>query len=296
MPGMIDIIMGYDCNILCDYCSVELDMRTKNLSTDEIKNEIMNGYDMGMREVAFGGGEPTIRRDLCKLAKFCRNLGFTRIKVSSNGLMYSYDSFCDEITGAGVNQFNISVMGHNGELYKSITGEEKYFHMVSKGIEKLNERGANVVLDVIMKNDTYMHLSDIIRYYHRLGCNRFILWLVSLIDRNASNRESLVSVEAMRESIFKCLDLSRELNVTTLSRHIPRCMLRGYEDHVYNLREDRVYVVTPTSRFNLWESRISANRYCDKCVKCIYYNGICMGIREDYLNKFGDREVEPYCY
>ena len=84
-----------------------------------------------------------------------------------------------------------------------------------------------------------------------------------------------------------------KLGVTVLSRHIPRCMLPGYEDHVADLREDKVLVITPRASFALWESRISPNTYTEKCAACRHYRGVCLGARNDYLERYGDEELTP---
>ena len=54
-------------------------------------------------------------------------------------------------------------------------------------------------------------------------------------------------------------------------------MLPGYEDHVVDLREDKVLVVTPRATFALWESKISPNTYAEKCNGCRYQHGACLG-------------------
>ena len=97
----------------------------------------------------------------------------------------------------------------------------------------------------------------------------------------------------MREGICAAFERGRALGVTVRSRHIPRCMLPGYEEHVADLREDRVLVVTPRATFALWESRISPNTYGPRCEGCRYQHGICLGLRADYLARYGDAEVQP---
>ena len=72
----------------------------------------------------------------------------------------------------------------------------------------------------------------------------------------------------MRDGIVAAFERGRQLGVTVRSRHIPRCMLPGYEDHVVDLREDKVLVVTPRATFALWESKISPNTYAEKCNGC----------------------------
>ena len=70
-------------------------------------------------------------------------------------------------------------------------------------------------------------------------------------------------------------------------------MLPGYEDHIADLRQDRVLVVTPRTSFALWESKISPNAYGEKCQGCRHQHGICLGLRRDYLDRYGDGEVRP---
>ncbi|HVM97304.1 MAG TPA: hypothetical protein VMT89_13000, partial [Candidatus Acidoferrales bacterium] len=147
--------------------------------------------------------------------------------------------------------------------------------------------------DLIIKSDTWMHLADIVEYWAGAGVERFNLWLVSLSDRNKENLASLLPVSTMRDGIFAAFDRGKKLGVSVVSRHIPRCMLPGYEDHVADLREDRVLVVTPRATFALWESKISPNVYGPKCEGCRHQRGICLGLRNDYLQRYGDDEVCP---
>lgn len=291
---MIDLILGYECNVQCDYCSVTQEMRRENMTTARAIREIEEAHGLGIHKIAFGGGEPTIRKDLLPLVRFCRDRGFDYIKVSSNGLMYSYEEYARKAVDAGVTDFHISAMAHTKELYASIMGREDALLLVEHGIDNLVSLGKTPVLDLIIKNDTYRYLAEIIEHFANHGVRAFALWLVSLSDRNKDNLASLLRVSEMREEIFRAFDRARELKVDAWSRHIPRCMLRGYEAYVRDLREDRVLVVTPNSRFFLRESAISPSVYTKRCEGCIYRQAECQGVRRDYLERWGDIELEPY--
>lgn len=291
---LLDVIIGYACNVICDYCSVTNEMRRRNMTTRQAMNEIVQARALGVHRVSFGGGEPTIRKDLLPLVRFARDRGYDHVKVASNGLMYSYEKYALEAVEAGVTQFNISVMAHTPALYESIMGLSGALDLVRRGVENLLALGQRPILDLIIKNDTYSVLGDIVAYWSDVGARHFVLWLVSLTDRNRDNLASLLRVSEMRDGIVRAFETARSLGVFCESRHIPRCMLRGYEDFVRDLRQDRVIVATPEARFRLWESVISANTYTEKCVKCKHYRGICMGARKDYLERYGDDEIEPY--
>jgi cyclic pyranopterin phosphate synthase len=225
--------------------------------------------------------------------RWCRDRGWRSIKIPSNGLMYSYRAYAEEACDAGITDFHISFMAHTEELYARIMGRPDALALVTEGVRNLKALGRKPVGDLIIKHDTWMHLADIVEHWAGLGIETFNLWLVSLSDRNRDNLESLPMVSQMREGIVAAFERGKRLGVTVRSRHIPRCMLPGYEEHVVDLRDDKVLVVTPRATFALWESKISPNTYAEKCNGCRYQHGICLGLRRDYLERYGDAELTP---
>jgi len=290
---LVDVMIGYACNVQCDYCSITDAMRKENMATAPVMAALAEARRRGAVKVAFGGGEPTIRRSLLPLVRWCRDRGYTSIKIPSNGLMYSYESYARDACDAGITDFHISFMAHTDELYAKIMGRADALSLVTQGVRNLKKLGRTPIGDLIIKHDTWRHLGDIVEHWAGLGVDTFNLWLVSLSDRNRDNLESLPTVSEMRDGIVAAFERGKRLGITVRSRHIPRCMLPGYEDHVVDLREDKVLVVTPRATFALWESRISPNTYAEKCTGCRYQHGACLGVRSDYLERWGDAELRP---
>ena len=290
---LVDVMIGYACNVQCDYCSITDAMRKENMATAPVMAALVDAHRRGARKVAFGGGEPTIRRSLLPLVRWCRDRGWTSIKIPSNGLMYSNEAFAREAVDAGITDFHISFMAHTDELYTRIMGRPDALSLVTQGVRNLKALGRTPTGDLIIKHDTWRHLADIVEHWAGLGIETFNLWLVSLSDRNRDNLESLPTVTEMRDGIVAAFERGKKLGVTVQSRHIPRCMLPGYEDHVVDLRDDKVLVVTPRATFALWESKISPNTYAEKCHGCRYQHGSCLGLRHDYLERWGDAELRP---
>lgn len=290
---LIDVQIGYACNVQCDYCSITDEMRLENMATAAVMEQLREARARGAVKVAFGGGEPTIRKGLLPLVRWCRDRGYRSIKIPSNGLLYSYPAFAKEASEAGITDFNISLMAHTEALYASIMGRPDAFALVNQGVANLIKLGHQPIGDLIIKSDTWQHLADIVEYWAGQGIKTFNLWLVSLSDRNKDNLDSLLPVTTMRDGICAAFERGKQLGVTVRSRHIPRCMLPGYEDHIADLREDKVLVITPRATFALWESRISPNTYGPRCEGCRHQHGICLGLRSDYLERYGDGEVRP---
>lgn len=290
---LVDVMIGYACNVQCDYCSITDEMRQENMATAAVMAMLGEARARGATKVSFGGGEPTIRRGLLPLVRWCRDRGYRSIKIPSNGLMYSYRWYAEEAVDAGITDFHISFMGHTDALYEQIMRRPGAFELVTQGVRNLIALGRTPVGDLIIKSDTWMHLADIVEYWAAMGIETFNLWLVSLSDRNKDNLASLLPVSEMRDGICAAFDRGTQLGVTVRSRHIPRCMLPGYEAHVADLREDKVLVISPHATFALWESKISPNAYADVCTGCRHQHGVCLGLRRDYLERYGPGELRP---
>jgi MoaA/NifB/PqqE/SkfB family radical SAM enzyme len=290
---MVDIIGGYACNVVCDYCSVTEEMRKVQMSTAEILPYLEQGRAQGIDYVSFGGGEPTIRPDILRLTRAARRLGYGTIRYQSNGFLFAYPDFTKRAVAAGLNRLHLSLMTSRAELYDRITGHPDSRKIVLRALENLRSQPVTLVGDLILKADTYRHIRETVAFYADQGVREAYLWLVSLTDRNAGNPDSLVPVSEMRPYIEEALDYGRARGLTVMSRHIPACMLPGYEDQVVRLGDEDVWVVTPRSSFWLLESVISANRFGPRCEGCTR-QGLCWGLREDYLARYGDGEVRPY--
>ena len=92
---LVDVMIGYACNVQCDYCSITDEMRKENMATLPVMAALADARQRGATKVAFGGGEPTIRQSLLPLVRWCRDRGWRSIKIPSNGLMYSYPAYAE---------------------------------------------------------------------------------------------------------------------------------------------------------------------------------------------------------
>src|SRR5277367_437236 len=118
MP-LLDIVLGYDCNLGCTYCTITDEMRQRLLPADRVAREIDRAAARGFRDVAFTGGEPTIRGDLPALVKHARRRGFEHVKVASNGLRYAHAPYLDHLLACGVDRFHVSMHAHDDDAYEA---------------------------------------------------------------------------------------------------------------------------------------------------------------------------------
>lgn len=289
MP-LLDIVLGYDCNLACTYCTITPAMRQRALPADRIAREIDQAAGRGFQEIAFTGGEPTIRGDLPALIKFAKRRGFKQIKVSSNGLRYADINYLDYLIECGVNQFHISMHAFSDRDYELVVQRAETAKLRKQAISHLILRNTDPAADLILKEDTYRHIQAWIESLADQGIRRFALWLVSLTDNNALNTGQLPRISEIVPYLMAAFDWSKSKGLEVISLHIPRCFMPGYEHHVKHPGAGITRVVTPDEVFDLKQSRLTGGVKPGGCEGCRFFNE-CPGLRPDYVQRFGGDEA-----
>lgn len=289
MP-LLDVVLGYDCNLACTYCTITQDMRRRALPLAEVAREIERAAARGFREVAFTGGEPTLRSDLPALVKHAKRRGFEHVKVASNGLRYAHGAYLDHLVACGVDRFHVSLHAFEDDAYERTVRLAGTAVMRRDALRNLVARGLDPVADLILKEDTYRRLPEWIASLTAVGVRRFALWLVSLTDENRANTHQLPRISDITPSLVRAFEAARRDGHEVVALHVPRCFVPGYEDHVRHPGADVVTVVTPDEVFDLRDSRLGGGVKPAGCEGCVLAS-TCPGLRADYVEVFGGTEV-----
>lgn len=296
MIDLLDIVLHYDCNLKCSYCTITDEMRTRTgVSTKAVAIEIDRAARDGCTAISITGGEPTIRPDLLKLLRYAKKRGYDSIKVQTNGLLFADERNLQRALDAGLNTVGVSVHGYRpGDVaYDRITQAGGAEALMLEAIDRLVAADVSLTVDLIMMRETQGSLRSSIEDLHHRGVERFNLWLVSLTDGNAANTESLVPIRELVPEMLACFEYGRTHGVAVSSLHVPRCLLQGYEGQVTHPGEGRnVRVVSPNAVFELSKSRLTGGVKPPVCSSCRHVDR-CPGLREDYVERFGIDELQP---
>lgn len=290
LPGLVDIIVGYDCNLFCDYCTISTAMRARALTANQIGLAMRDARAQGFDAVAFTGGEPTIRPDLLGLVRFATKLGYRDIKVQSNGLLLGSSANVDRLLKAGVTRVHISIHAHRREHYEATVAREGTYDAMVASLKCLVQAPVELVVDIIVKRDTYEQLPAALTWLVELGVCKADLWFVSLTDNNAGNIDSMPPMTAVLPAVAQARQVARARGMRLRSLHIPRCILGELADLAWDPAAGRVRVVTPDAIFDLCDSRLTGGQHVPACEGC-EARGSCGGLRDDYMRLFGDVEV-----
>lgn len=290
MPGLLDMILGYDCNLACDYCTIGPELRPRALSTAQALAALRRGRAAGLDALSLTGGEPTIRPDLIGLVRAARQLGFADVKIQSNGLLFGQGDNLARLLAAGVTRLHLSIHTHRADRYEHLVRRTGTYPLMVAGLRAAVRSGAPLVVDVIVKHDTLADLPDAITWLADEGVRAVDLWYVSLTDHNAGNLASLPRIRDAMPAIAAALARGRAAGMTLRSLHLPRCVLGDDHPHAWDPGAGEVLVVTPEATFALKDSRLAGRVKVPACAGCSF-EAICPGVRPDYLAVFGDAEI-----
>jgi cyclic pyranopterin phosphate synthase len=288
--ALLDVILGYDCNLACDYCTITPEMRRRALSTVDVLRALERGRALGYDAVSFTGGEPTIRRDLVGLVRAARARGFTDVKLQSNGLLLAHAPNVDALLAAGVSRFHVSIHTHEAAAYDALVAREGSFPLMAQALDHLVARGVPLTADVILKRDTFRKLEAALAWLHARGVRAAHLWYVSLTDGNRDRVDSLPRMSDAVPVMRRALAWARDHAMDVRSLHVPRCLLGDDAPHAFDPGAGRVMVVTPDATFELKDSKLAGHVHVPACEGC-EHREVCPGVRPDYVEVFGDGEI-----
>lgn len=142
MGDVLTIETGLSCNQRCAHCP-QPPLRSRfgaavgDLSTDDIQARIVRGLADGAVEVAFTGGEPTIRKDIADLVAFARSRGAARVSLTTNARMFAYPEFCARLLDAGLGGISVSLHGPDPDTHEALTCVPGSFRQTVAGVATL---------------------------------------------------------------------------------------------------------------------------------------------------------------
>ena len=219
-----------------------------------------------------------------------RALEFADIKVQSNGLVLGQGDNVDRLIAAGVTRFHISIHTHAPDRYERLVRRAGTYPLMLAALERVIASGAHLVVDVILKEDTYRDLPAALAWLDGLGARHVDLWFVSLTDGNRDNVASLPRMTDALPFMREAFAFARGRGITVRSLHVPRCLLGDDHPHAFDPGAQRVMVVTPEATFELRDSKLAGQQHVPCCSGCAF-EAVCPGVRPDYLARYGDDEL-----
>ncbi|NMB75621.1 MAG: radical SAM protein [Myxococcales bacterium] len=312
----LEINIGKLCNNACRFCSngaVPPEERPW-VPVETVLSEMERGARQGFGSVGFLGGEITVYPDALELVRRARALGFSRIAICTNGRRLANPRLVDEYLRAGVTRVALSIHSHLAAFEDELCGRPGAFAQKIRAIRNLARRARRLSdgfsLNCCIHGHNVDHLSEMVRFFHRLGVRDIRLNSLRPENQAAADRTLVPPFSRVVERALSLIEENESrLRISLTFGDIPLCLwpadfladsaragkylgeLRDYDAWVTVYRKSGSG--GEPDRFRWKDRRLEAlKRYVPACRKC-NARGVCEGPWIRYCQLYGDAEFHP---
>jgi radical SAM protein with 4Fe4S-binding SPASM domain len=171
-PYRMDLAITYRCNNKCLHCYAGGPRETKELTTQEWILVINKLFDLGIPQVVFTGGEPTLRDDLSKLIAQTQKVGLVSGLVT-NGRKLKDATYFKSLVDAGLDHIQITLESHNPKIHDKITGVKGSWHETVQGLKNAIASPIYTISNTTLNQYNVKDILKTIDFIHSLGLKQF---------------------------------------------------------------------------------------------------------------------------
>ena len=207
----------WHCNLKCLHCyaSGQQLSEESELSTAQWKKIIDTLKDIGIPQITFTGGEPTMREDLIELIDHGQ---WFVTRLNTNGIKLTTD-YCRALQKASLDSLQITLYSEKKDIHNRLVGADG-FEKTTQGIKNALEAGLSVSINTPLCTENADYLSTL-EYLHGLGVT-YVTCSGLITTGNAAGDESvLLQLDKerisgiLREAVSFCNENGMEINFTS---------------------------------------------------------------------------------
>lgn len=196
-PTHVDLLMTSGCNLRCKHCFIPHTPTPllKELTTEEIKQLLLQLDQLGVFVVRISGGEPLTRPDFLQIIQFTRKLK-SGLRVLTNGTLVT-EEHVKEFSHISTQKnwgfvVNISLDGATAQSHEWLRGVSGCFQKTVEALNNLNEAGVRCTVETILHKCNINEIEDIIQLCITLGVKGLSMHPADNTGKAACHPESLL--------------------------------------------------------------------------------------------------------
>lgn len=171
-PYKADLALSYACNNACGHCyNPPQRRRLASLSLRQWHGVLRRLRAVGVPQVIFTGGEPTLHPALVTLVRYATRLGLVA-GLNTNGRRLTDRTFVAALAGAGLAHVQITLESCRPEVHNAMTGADSFAETVA-GIRRSLEAGLHTITNTTLTRANMGHAPAIVDFLHSLSLHSF---------------------------------------------------------------------------------------------------------------------------
>jgi MoaA/NifB/PqqE/SkfB family radical SAM enzyme len=270
-PQKVIMNVTYRCNNRCNFCAVG--NRTQLDGQIEDQKEILLQYrEQGLRMVDFDGGEPTLYEQLVPLVRYCKNIGYSGINVTTNGRMCAYPDYARRLVNSGLTTLLFSVHGPDAETHARQVGVQEAFDQTVEGIRhcvKHAPPSVDLGMNITLTKTNHDLLPDVTQLAWDLGLKWLNIQFLTPFGR-ATTRINPDTAAAAKIAMGVIDEWRDRMKFQVIN--LPFCFMPGYEEFILGdlLKIQRHMVFVNNEGVNLYDYLRERRSYEPECYECPY--------------------------
>lgn len=228
-PLWVHFYVTRRCNLDCEYCFVR-EFGKDELSTEEVFQVIDKLYSLGIRAIAFFGGEPTLRKDFCDILRYANEKGMFTF-FTTNGVLLT-EEYIERIAKTGVDFIELSVdsIFDFDESKKSYTKSKKVFDLLLAAREKYH---FDLKTHMVLTKPSISNIIDTIKTIQKYDVPLTVGYVIRNTYNDKPDNENLFfNDEASKQTLFNTIDEIIELKKQGSNIMDPFEYFSGMKDYV----------------------------------------------------------------
>lgn len=291
----LDLKVGYSCINDCLFCVVADKRPFGDKTIRQIKDELKDSFEQGIREVVFTGGEVSVRNDIFEIVSFARELGYGNIQIQTNGCRFSSLPFTKKMIISGMTEFAPALHGHNAGLHDSLTQRPGSWRQTVLGIHNVRKLGIRILTNTVITKQNYRYLPDIASLLVKLKVDQFQFAFVHIMGNALKNYRNIVPrISQVTSYLKKGLDTGIKSGIRVMAEAVPLCLMKGYERYASEFYIPNTQIKEVAWQIDSFEEvrKNSGKKKFLSCMEC-KWDTYCEGPWKEYPQLFSEKEFTP---
>lgn len=213
-PNSLLCELTYRCNLQCPYCYNPLDLQSyrDELSAETWQRVLGEAAAMGVLQVGFSGGEPTLRPELPELVASASRAGLYTNLITQGTFLD--DAKLDALLAAGLDHIQISIQAPREALADEIAGAHVHAKK-EEAIDRVRDRDVALTLNCVLHRANHDQIGEVIAFAERHGITKLELANVQFYGWAYRNRAGLLPT---RRQVEHALDVVSEARARLAGR------------------------------------------------------------------------------
>ncbi|MBU0762865.1 MAG: radical SAM protein, partial [Candidatus Altiarchaeota archaeon] len=128
---------------------------------------------LGLDNLDFIGGEPTVRGDILEILRYSRKIGFKKVSITTNGFLLGDEDFMKRCVDAGLNHATYSFAGASALIHDGNTCVNGSFDRLVKAVENSNNLELGFDIHYVILKNNFETVGEVVERFRENKPQRF---------------------------------------------------------------------------------------------------------------------------